>query len=386
MKILYTNFHTEPGGGHATYILSLYGELRKRHQIHIAVPQSCALELRAPNIPPEVLHGLEYPGKLKELPRIVVNGLKLRALIQQNQYDVIHVNGSPDHRLVFLATMGLRHKPAIVYTKHNSFPLSRNRLSQNRYRLHTDHIIVVCGRQKGMFEDVGVHEKHISVIKNGVDTAYFSPYSAQQRSEIRTRLGLAENDLVLVSVAGTALHKGWQYLVEAASRVLSKNIKIIVVGDTPGKDVQARHVAAFNMTERVIFPGPMADVRPYIAAGDIGFVLSNAVETISFACREMMAMGKPALVSNFACLPENVVPSKSGWVVEVGDVAAIRDVIEWALDHRGQLCAMGETARLQAVNEFGVAQFARETESVYEEVVAKRRKFGAPTCAGNPPN
>ena len=228
-----------------------------------------------------------------------------------------------------------------------------------------------------MFADIGVPANRISVIKNGVNTTHFSPYSERQRSEIRARLGFTEHDLVLVSVAGTALHKGWQNLVEAVSRIFDKNIRIIVAGTTPSGDIQARHVAAFHMLDRVIFPGQLSDVRSYIAAGDIGFVLSSDVETISFACREMMAMGKPVLVSNFACLPENVVPESSGWVVEVGDVAAIKDVIEWAQSHRHELHAMGENARLQAVNDFGVREFANDTEKVYENVLTRRRQFRA---------
>lgn len=94
-------------------------------------------------------------------------------------------------------------------------------------------------------------------------------------------------------------------------------------------------------------------------------------------------MGKPVLVSNFACLPENVVPDSSGWVVEVGDVATIKDVIEWAQSHRHELHAMGENARLQAVNDFGVREFANDTEKVYENVLTKRRQFRATICANN---
>jgi hypothetical protein len=44
----------------------------------------------------------------------------------------------------------------------------------------------------------------------------------------------------------------------------------------------------------VRFEGLLADVRLAIAACDAGFVLSYAVETILIACRDMMAVGKPA--------------------------------------------------------------------------------------------
>lgn len=110
---------------------------------------------------------LDYPGKLRELPAIIRSHIRLQRILQEGRYDVIHVNGSPDHRLVARAVRGLRVKPAIVYTKHNSFPLKHNYFSANRFRRHTDHIIVVCQRQASMFEEIGVP-------KNGITEPIYS--------------------------------------------------------------------------------------------------------------------------------------------------------------------------------------------------------------------
>jgi glycosyltransferase involved in cell wall biosynthesis len=114
----------------------------------------------------------------------------------------------------------------------------------------------------------------------------------------------------------------------------------------------------------------LVDVRPAIAAIDAGFVLSHAVETISFACREMMAMGKPVLVSDYAGLPENIDEAVDGFVVPVRDRDAIAAAIQRMLDARAHLPAMGAAARRKAERDFGLASFIAATAAVYAELMS----------------
>ena len=155
-------------------------------------------------------------------------------------------------------------------------------------------------------------------------------------------------------------------MVEAVSQLPHKNIKIVFVGGAPSVEEQARRVAALGMEDRIIFIGNVTDTRAYVAAGDLGFVLSDSIETVSFACREMMSMGLPMLVSDYACLPENVTPGENGWVVKTGDIAAIKAVVEYAFTHRDLLPSMGQKARAQSLRDFDIQDFAAQTEQVYE--------------------
>ena len=100
-------------------------------------------------------------------------------------------------------------------------------------------------------------------------------------------------------------------------------------------------------------------------------MLSDQIETVSFACREMMSMGKPTIVSDFACLPENVKTGETGWVTPVGDVEAIKQVVEAIFQNQDQLPSMGQAAREQAIQEFGIKLFADSTEAVYRRALQK---------------
>ena len=49
---------------------------------------------------------------------------RLRRLIKRGGFDIIHANGSADHKQVMLATLAMARRPRIVFTKHNDHPLT----------------------------------------------------------------------------------------------------------------------------------------------------------------------------------------------------------------------------------------------------------------------
>jgi glycosyltransferase involved in cell wall biosynthesis len=145
-------------------------------------------------------------------------------------------------------------------------------------------------------------------------------------------------------------------------------VSVLLCGKPPSPKQTAR-IDALGLQNQVHFAGMLDDVRPAIAVIDAGFVLSYAVETISFACREMMAMAKPVLVSDYAGLPENIDADVDGWVVPVRDRNAIAAAVSRMLDARDRLPAMGAAARRKAVSDFGLAAFIAATEAVYAELM-----------------
>ena len=101
---------------------------------------------------------------------------------------------------------------------------------------------------------------------------------------------------------------------------------------------------------------------------DISFVLSYEVETISFACREMMSMGKPVIVSDYAGLVENITHRKDGWIIPRQDLQALKTCLMEIMHNLNKLEDMSVQARNKAVNEFSHNKFVAETLKVYESV------------------
>ena len=372
MKLLFTNFHDGDGGGHTTYILGLARGLAPRHEVHVAAPATSRLNREARAIPGVRVLDQPFPNGLGKLPARRRARRQLAEYLHRERFDVIHVNGSADHRLVMAARRGLALRPPIVLTKHNSKPMTG--LGHVwRSRFGTDQIIAVCEFVRRQVLASPYARCRVATVFNGVDVERFSPSEADPaQRDAWLAPASADPPLLLGSNAGTARYKGWMDLLEALASLATEErarFRVVLAGGLPNDDDRAR-IDALGIAEQVHFTGRLADVRPMVAALDAGFVLSWDVETISFACREMMAMGKPVLVSDYAGLPENIRPGEDGWIVPARDRVAIAGALRRLLAERDTLVAMGAAARLHAEAEFGMPRFVDATEAVYAALLA----------------
>lgn len=369
MKILYTNFHHRNGGGHVTYIINLAKMLSAGHDISVATPGTSRLYAQA-----RALGCRTFDRRFtSRVGPLIAEVRELRALIQQERFDVIHVNASADHRHVMLATLGMANRPKIVWTKHNDHKVSSfgHRL---RAVLGTDAVIAVSSFIQSMLDESPYAAKPRFVIRHGIDTHFFRPVSDERKRELRLQLlGQAvENDVVFGSSGGTDYEKGWLDLVKAVATLdasLRERVRIVVAGDPP-KQHYLSVVEQLGMTEQVVFPGLVEDIDDILGACDVGFVLSYR-EALSFACRETMALGLPTLVSDAGGLPENIRDGHDGWIVPVADMPAIAACVGAIVERPEQLTGMGRNARLKSETEFSLAGFANDTLAVYKHVLGK---------------
>jgi L-malate glycosyltransferase len=367
MNILFTNFHPGNGGGHTTYLDYLFNGISNRSKsefnLYIGVPKSSKLNYDLRKNYPTRVFDIDFPGKPKDLVKIIKNINTLAKIIKKYNIDIIHTNGTPDHKIAMICKWLYRFKYKIIRTKHDSSNLKRHWFAKQLYKKYTDHLIVVSNYQNQQLVDPIVVSK-TSVIHNGVDLNYYCP-KEKSKSLIKDYQILKDN-IVFVSVAGTALHKGWPLLVKALSRLNQlqiDKIKIIVAGNLPSESIFNDYVKKYNLEDNVIFTGFISDVRDLISIADIGFVLSSRVETISFACREMMAMGIPVLVSDYAGLPENIINGEDGWVVKKNSI----DEIEFFLNSLSSVdkSKFSNLAYQKAKNEFGLQIFLDKTIDIY---------------------
>jgi len=369
VKILYTNFHPRNGRGHATYVTSLARALADAHQVCVATPDTSRLFRYVAAIPGARAVDMRYSTRPASW---FGERAALRRLVVQGGYDIVHVNGTGDHKQVMLALAGLRRRPRVVFTKHNDHPLDTVG-HWLRARLATDQVIAVSDYVRGMLEQSPYRRLPITTIRHGIDTDHFAPPAPQALEALRDRYfgPRWRGCLLLGSAGGTDYSEGWLDLVDAAGSLppgQRERILILVAGDPPSEAKLAR-VRAAGMQDQVVFPGLLDDVRDALACCHAGFVLSYR-EALSYACRELMSLGLPALVSDAGGLPENVMDGEDGWIVPARDVAAIAATLRAMLADPARVAAMGAAARRTAVATFDLATFTRATLAVYQRALA----------------
>jgi glycosyltransferase involved in cell wall biosynthesis len=400
MRILYTNFHRGPAlNGHVTYVMSLARALSARHHVVVASPRGSGLLRQAQAEPSISAVAQPFPNRIWQL---AAAARQLRRLIVQERIDIVHVNGSADHRLAIGACLGLRRAPRIVYTKHNDLPVSPW-TARLRVWAGTHQVIGVCESVRAALGRTPYARVPLTAIPNGVDTRHFDreAFLAQpgaQAAVAALRQGWsvdvqtnplckqagnagpytgggsvksATDVLILGSQAGTADYKGWLHMVRAVARLdepVRSRIRIVLAGALPNA-AQRLAVVQVGMAGQVHFTGPLEDVRAFVAALDVGFVLSWR-ETISFACREMMAMGVPVIVSDHGGLLENIDDCRNGWIVGCHDIDAIARCVQHLASHPDEVARVGIAAKLRAQSAFGLSAYVAATENVYHQTLA----------------
>ncbi|MDP5111710.1 MAG: glycosyltransferase [Burkholderiaceae bacterium] len=366
MNILYTNFHEGNGGGHVTYILNLLRGLLAEHTLTVACPASSRLYRLASEIEGVKVVPMEFTTR----PSSWFGArARLRALLVRERFDIVHVNGSADHKQVMLAMLGLAKRPKVIFTKHNDHPL-KSLGHHLRARLATDHVIAVSDHTYNRVRGSVYRQCGITTIRHGVDTEYFAPVTPKEKALFRMQyFGETHKDKIIFgSAGGTDLEKGWLDLVYALASLpepLRARFHLVVAGDPPGPELLSQ-VIELGLQAQVSFPGLLDDVRPLLAACDIGFVLSYQ-EALSFACRELMSLGLPVLVTRVGGLPENLIDGEQGWIVEVRDAVGMAEVLRKIANQPNVLNQFGRAARAHAEKWFNLNDFARQTLAVYQK-------------------
>ncbi|CAD6547930.1 glycosyltransferase [Paraburkholderia sabiae] len=376
MKILYTNFHSGHGGGHDTYISGLAAAMSGDNEVTVASPRGSHLSQQVRRIPGVRVVEIDFKPRWQ---RFLANLVRLRSLITESRFDVIHVNGSADHRQVMLAIAGCASKPAIVFTKHNT--RQANSVGNFfRARFATTRTIAVSDYVHDMLSERSPY-RHVTVIKHGV----FSPVPGRpSREEVQFRKAAyfgpaSANTIVLGSVAGTAHEKGWGDLVTALGQLpapLRRQFRVLLAGHPPTAD-QLQQVRQYGLASQITYTGLSDRVSDILTATDVSFVLSYG-ESLSYACREAMSMGRPVIVTNVGGLPENVEDGVDGWIVPPHGPDAIARVLFMLASQRELIPLMGHAALRKSRREFSFSKFLEATRSVYLESVRLRR----PSAAG----
>lgn len=166
-----------------------------------------------------------------------------------------------------------------------------------------DHIIAVSETSREELIDMGI-DRDISVIYNGVDRDKFS-FSEERREKVRERLGLEDDDFLVINVGQKTLRKGVFDFIEISRRI--PDAEFMWVGGMPYSVFSSGYSKIKKYTERdydnLKFPGFVDSVVDYYCAADLFLVTSN-FETFGLTVLEAMSMGLPVVLKGLEVFRE----------------------------------------------------------------------------------
>jgi glycosyltransferase involved in cell wall biosynthesis len=206
--------------------------------------------------------------------------------------------------------------------------------------------------------------REVEVIPNGVDVDIFHP--AQVDAEpLRRRLGLQNEDHVLLTVAALEERKGVQHVIRVLPDLLQAGLSVhyFIVGDGPYRATLETLAAKHQVADRVHFVGTVTDVLPYYQLADI-FLLLSYGEGFPNVLLEAWATALPVIVSKHPPYPE-IVPSEVGALVDEQNSDVLRTtLVEWLASP--SICHhIGARARSYVSGHYAWSIIAREFMDVF---------------------
>jgi glycosyltransferase involved in cell wall biosynthesis len=240
-------------------------------------------------------------------------------------------------------------------------------------RMVQGHVYVGHSARNISWADGFLRPRNARVIPVGVDVDFWKP--GPKDPSFLEKYGLAPRDFVFGSHAGMDRHKRTDLFLRAAALALRRGarpFKILLRGKED--EVHAsRELAAQLGLKDILYVRYEPDPRGYLSLIDVGFLLSESIEAISFAARELMAMGKPLISSNYAGLVENVDDGLNGRLVECGDVEGVAEAIAWFLRlDVDSLRRLGRNAREKAEQVFTLDRQIQGLSRFYRDILSDR--------------
>lgn len=186
-----------------------------------------------------------------------------------------------------------------------------------------DLLVYVSRAQQRVWEDRGLKPRRSTAIANGVDMTAFDPERAVDRG-LRASLGFAPGDYVIGIVAGLRPEKNHVELVQALALLRDAGLpaKLLLIGDGECRPTIEALAETLDVSDRIVFAGVQADVRPYVLACDVG-VLCSTTEAFALATLEVLALGVPMVSSDVGAQREVITPGVNGLIYPPGEASAL---------------------------------------------------------------
>ncbi len=212
---------------------------------------------------------------------------------------------------------------------------------------------------------LGVDASHVVVIPNGIEVGKFP---LRSRAAARELAGLSPEGRYVVCVSRLSHEKGIDVLIDAAAKMATRDVRIVIVGDGPDEDALKARAQRLGVADRIVFVGarPHDDVPAWISSADVA-VLSSRKEGYPNALVEYLACGRPAVAARVGGVPEILTSHTLGIMVPSDDPHALAQGLDDAL------------ARSWDENEIARAGRARGWQEVADDM---RREFQAVIARG----
>lgn len=293
----------------------------------------------------------------------IKNYNKIKSIIDENYYDIIHFHGVFDwHLLRYAKKKGIKKR--IVHS-HCAFGKVEPSKKSTLKCLAQDYLLRLyatdlwgCGKEAIEFQWKKPIFNNTYVMRNAVDLKEFA-FNSEKRDKLRVELGL-QNRFVIGCIARLSFQKNHDYLISVFDEVakLDSRAVLVLVGSGELKDKVESQIQKLELQDRVFLLGERDDVKDLLNIFDV-FVLTSRWEGLPVSIIEAQANGLNCVISNKITSECNILPGMRSLALE-------DDIKEWVSAILStKRCGVEETRMCMQASGFDIEIAAKEVEAIY---------------------
>jgi glycosyltransferase involved in cell wall biosynthesis len=297
---------------------------------------------------------------------------QLSHYLRQERFDILNAHHSHDHVLGGIAARRMHHPVIVLRTDHKRNSIEAgwgNRLLMSRL---TDGIITFSEKsRKECIERFHLPPERVGKIPPALDLQRYA--RGRSFKDMKAVFGIDPGDVVIGMTARFQQYRRTDVFLEAMQKIVKEypKVKLLLVGrSSQMEESVVRPMKRLGIAPWVILAGYRTDdYVDTLACMDIFVFLMAGSDGTARALREVMALGKPIVVSDQGMLPELIEQGVSGWVVKITPDELATAVLT-LLRSPEMREAMGKAAYERAHQGFRLGQQVEAVEAFYQRLIA----------------
>lgn len=244
---------------------------------------------------------------------------------------------------------------------------------RNKLLLKADGFLGISDAIGEEYRQCGVPAEKIMIINNGTDTDRFKPVGAEERHELRFKLGVPDKKVFAYS-GKLNKGKGLEFLMKIWKDLAEKHddIHLLLIGSGRDSFLSCEKelwdfVLKNDLGERVTFTDYVENVHEYLQCTDC-FVFPSENESLSNALIEALSCGLPCLASDVGGIPDTVKDGFNGRLLPAGDEGAWIKAVGQLLADKALADKWGKQGRERVLEHNSIESVAKKHMEFLESI------------------
>ncbi|WP_210127932.1 MULTISPECIES: glycosyltransferase family 4 protein [unclassified Staphylococcus] len=322
-----------------------------------------------------IVHDIKIDRKISLLGNIK-SIYRMLKLFKKLKPDIVHTH-TPVASVLGRIAAKLAKVPNIIYTAHGFY--FHDGMSKKTYFIYF-HIEKIIGKICTDYIFTQSREDYLTAkknnflrkkkqnnyfhISNGIDLNNefnINNISEKKIKDIKLKHNIKKGDIIVTFIGRLVKEKGILDLLEAYSKLESKNVKFIIIGslsDSERDKDTIKIIEKYKKNSDVIFTGQISNINEYLTLSDI-YCLPSYREGMPRSIIEAMAMKNAIIATKIRGSREEVVENETGYLIPLKSSKYIASKID------------NLVGNVEILNSFKEAGYSRALQIYNEEEVIK---------------